>query len=167
MPGLSGEELVRRLVERKVQYPIIVTSGWPPTEQWVRKYADTDFNITFLHCPFELSELYKEINRQLGAKLQFQNRKPEQGLTKAQQAFMDEVFARAGNPSAAFQRQIDEIRAVKTEDELKILVRRDANVERPTIEAELLCVVYMAKLAELNPNINAEKLKEEQHEATT
>jgi FixJ family two-component response regulator len=85
MPGLSGEELVRRLAERRVQYPIIVTSGWPPTEQWVRKYAGTNLNITFLRCPFELKQLYKELHRQLGSKLQCQNSKPEEELLKGTQ----------------------------------------------------------------------------------
>jgi FixJ family two-component response regulator len=39
MPGPTGEDLVRWLVQRQVQYPIVVTSGWPPTEQWVRNYT--------------------------------------------------------------------------------------------------------------------------------
>jgi CheY-like chemotaxis protein len=69
MPGLTGEELVRRLVEKKVQYPIIVTSGWPLTEKWVQKYADTNSNITFLHCPFTTEQLYKELDKQLWEKL--------------------------------------------------------------------------------------------------
>jgi hypothetical protein len=71
------------------------------------------------------------------------------GLTKGQQACIDDVFARAGKPSVALQRQIDEIRAVKTEDELTKLFLRDAEVVRPTIEAELLSMVLLAKKAEL------------------
>jgi hypothetical protein len=82
-------------------------------------------------------------------------------LTKAQQAYFDEVVARAGKPSAELQLQIDEIRAAKTEDELKKIFSRDAEVERPKIEAELLCAVMLAKQAELNPSINAKKLEEE------
>ena len=77
---------------------------------------------------------------------QFQSKS---GLTKEQQAYIDEVFARAGKPSEALQRQIDEIRAVKTEDELTKLFLRDAEVVRPTIEAELLSMVLLAKKAEL------------------
>jgi hypothetical protein len=80
-----------------------------------------------------------------------QNKKPQSasGLTKEQQVCIDEVFARAGKPSAALQREIDEIRAVKTEDELTKLFLRDSNVVRPAIEAELLSMVLLAKKAEL------------------
>jgi len=77
-------------------------------------------------------------------------------LTKAQQAYIDDVFARAGKPTAVLQLQIDEIRATKTEDELTKLFLRDAEVVRPTIEAELLCAVMAAKKAELNPSMIGE-----------
>jgi FixJ family two-component response regulator len=85
MPGLTGEDLVQRLVEKKVQYPIIVTSGWPLTEQWVQKYADTKFNITFLHCPFTTAQLYKTLSQQLGSKLQYQNGTSEKQLSEKPQ----------------------------------------------------------------------------------
>ena len=62
MPGLTGEGLVRRLVERKAQYPIIVTSGWPPTEDWVRRCGDMNLNISLLRCPFTFEQLYKQLN---------------------------------------------------------------------------------------------------------
>jgi hypothetical protein len=87
-------------------------------------------------------------------------------LTKAQKAYFDEVVARAGKPSAALQLQIDQLRAAKTEDELREIFFRDADVARPKIEAELLCAVMLAKQVELNPSINAKSLKEEQHDAT-
>jgi hypothetical protein len=72
------------------------------------------------------------------------------GLTKEQQAYIDEVFARAGKPSVALQQEIDEIRGTKTEDELTKLFLRDSEVVRPAVEAELLCAVMLAKKAELN-----------------
>lgn len=65
MPGLTGEALVRRLVERKAQYPIIVTSGWPPTENWVRRYGDMNLNISLLRCPFTSEQLYRQICQHL------------------------------------------------------------------------------------------------------
>lgn len=67
MPELDGEEIVRRLVDRKANYPIIVVLGWPPREQWVRNYADTNSNITFLRKPFPLEQLYGELSKHLGA----------------------------------------------------------------------------------------------------
>jgi hypothetical protein len=87
-------------------------------------------------------------------------------LTKAQKAYADEVFARAGKPSPALQQQINQIRSAKSEDELKWLFSSDANVVRPKAEAELLCVVMLAKLDELNPSINAGSLKNEQSAIT-
>lgn len=51
MPGLSGEEIVRGLMDRNTAYPIVVISGWPPTEKWVRECADTRSNISFLRNP--------------------------------------------------------------------------------------------------------------------
>lgn len=65
MPGPTGEDLVRWLVQRQVPYPIIVTSGWPPTEQWVRNYTETNPNITFLRCPFTTDELCKQLRQHL------------------------------------------------------------------------------------------------------
>ena len=65
MPGLTGEDLVRRLGERKAQYPIIVTSGWPPTEGWVRRHGDMNLNISLLRCPFTSEQLYKQLYRHL------------------------------------------------------------------------------------------------------
>ena len=83
-------------------------------------------------------------------------------LTKAQQADFDEAVTRAGKPSAALQLEINPIRNAKTQDELKAIFLRGANVSRPEIEAELLCMVMLAKQVELNPSINAKSLKEEQ-----
>ena len=45
---LNGEELVRRLVNKRVSYPIVVTSGWPPTIVWARQYLDKHSNVSFL-----------------------------------------------------------------------------------------------------------------------
>lgn len=56
MPGLWGQEICRRLLGRKVSYPIIVISGWPPTEEWVKECASRGLNIRFLPCPFDKSE---------------------------------------------------------------------------------------------------------------
>jgi DNA-binding NtrC family response regulator len=64
---LDGEELVRRLMRRNVSYPIIVTSGFPPTERWVREYMKRNSNISFLKCPFTAEELKKALSKHLGA----------------------------------------------------------------------------------------------------
>ena len=50
MPKLQGEDIVRRLADRKVAYPIIVYSGWdgPETEQWVSEYAGSGLNVALV-----------------------------------------------------------------------------------------------------------------------
>ena len=66
MPGLTGEDIVRRLADRRVTYPIIVGGGWPPTEEWVRKFTDKNSNITFLRYPFTVEQLYERLSNHLG-----------------------------------------------------------------------------------------------------
>jgi two-component system response regulator (stage 0 sporulation protein F) len=66
MPGLTGEDIVRRLIDRKAAYPIIVVSGWGPTEEWARAYTDKKPNITFLGYPFTVEQLYESLSKYLG-----------------------------------------------------------------------------------------------------
>jgi DNA-binding NtrC family response regulator len=66
MPWLAGEEIVRRLVDKKVTYPIIVGGGWPPTEEWVREYTAKYPNITYLRYPFTVEQLYERLSKHLG-----------------------------------------------------------------------------------------------------
>lgn len=69
MPGLTGEEIVGRLVERKVNYPIVVMSGYGPAEpeQWVKDYAKRGLNVTFLAKSFSAEQLYAELAKHFGA----------------------------------------------------------------------------------------------------
>ena len=48
MGKLNGDEIVRRLADRGVSYPIIVISGWPETEQWVSEYAGRGLNVALV-----------------------------------------------------------------------------------------------------------------------
>jgi len=84
MPDLTGEDLVRRLVENGAPPPIIVTSGWPPTEQWVREYADKNVNIALLRSPYTSEQLYKELCRQLGTKLACRSKEEEELIRQTQ-----------------------------------------------------------------------------------
>lgn len=63
MPGLRGEAICRRLLERKVTYPIVVISPWPPTEHWVRECASQGLNVTFLPTPFDIESFQKALGR--------------------------------------------------------------------------------------------------------
>ncbi len=53
MGELSGEEIVGRLIEQKATYPILVMSGWAPTEKWVKSFANKKPNISFLSEAFQ------------------------------------------------------------------------------------------------------------------
>ena len=50
MGKFNGEDIVRRLADRRVAYPIIVISGWdgPETEQWVSEYSGGALNVTLV-----------------------------------------------------------------------------------------------------------------------
>ncbi len=58
MAGMTGREIVGRLVERKATFPIIVGGGWPATEEWVRECANENPNVVFLPYPFSPEQLY-------------------------------------------------------------------------------------------------------------
>ena len=65
MAGLTGVDVVRRLVDRKATYPIILVSGYPPVQQSVQECLDEAPNISFLRKPFTSEELYGEICKHL------------------------------------------------------------------------------------------------------
>jgi|SRR5450759_3348777 len=56
MGELNGQEICERLLDKGVTYPIIVSSGWPLTEKWVRQCASRGLNIHFLETPFAPEE---------------------------------------------------------------------------------------------------------------
>lgn len=65
MGELGGEEIVRRLIERKAPYPVLVMSGWSPTENWVKAFANKKPNVSFLQKPFNTEQLHAEISKLL------------------------------------------------------------------------------------------------------
>lgn len=62
---INGEEICLRLLARHFTYPIIVTSGWPLTERWVRECAERGLNVRLLRCPFCEPELRRVVNASL------------------------------------------------------------------------------------------------------
>jgi len=66
MPGMRGGEIVARLAERKVTYPIIVISAWEPTANWVQEYADRGMRISHLPAPFDVPTFCAHLSRHLG-----------------------------------------------------------------------------------------------------
>ena len=57
MPGTSGEEICQRLLARGATFPIIVTSDWPPTAQWVSECKSRGLNVDLLTMPFHAETL--------------------------------------------------------------------------------------------------------------
>ena len=58
-PLLRGKEIVQRLMDRKVTYPIVVISAFHPDELWVQEFASRGLNVSFLPMPFTFESLRK------------------------------------------------------------------------------------------------------------
>jgi DNA-binding response OmpR family regulator len=67
MPGLSGREIVQRLLNQKANYPVIMFSGMETDDQlvWVQECASRGLNITFLNAPFDIQSLVKALKTAL------------------------------------------------------------------------------------------------------
>jgi DNA-binding NarL/FixJ family response regulator len=58
MGNLNGDEIVGRLADRKVAYPIIVINGYgPERDQWVLDCAKRGVNVTMLRAPYSVESL--------------------------------------------------------------------------------------------------------------
>ena len=58
MGKLNGDELVGRLADRKVAYPIIVINAYgPERDGWVLDYAKRGVPVTLMHAPFSMENL--------------------------------------------------------------------------------------------------------------
>ena len=70
MPGLRGCEIAERLHQRGDVFPIIVTSGWLSSEQWVDALAAQGMNIQFLPMPMTVGQLLDSVHRAWGEPLE-------------------------------------------------------------------------------------------------
>jgi two-component system response regulator (stage 0 sporulation protein F) len=62
MPGLTGEDIVRRLEDRKVAYPIIVINAFgPQRDQWVNDCAKRGLDVTLLPAPYGVETLVRAV----------------------------------------------------------------------------------------------------------
>jgi DNA-binding NtrC family response regulator len=68
MPGLRTDELLRRLAEKRVIYPVVLMSSWDPTAQHVQACLKLDLKVTFLQKPFTPSSFLKLVEDGLGIK---------------------------------------------------------------------------------------------------
>jgi DNA-binding response OmpR family regulator len=65
-PEWNGEGVVRRLVDRGVSYPILLLSGWPPSEIWAERMKAEYRKFAFLTNPFTPAEFHRELDRICG-----------------------------------------------------------------------------------------------------
>jgi DNA-binding NtrC family response regulator len=72
---LTGNVFIERLKNRNVPYPIIMHFH-DLSELWVREHDGKIPNVSFLKRPFTSHQLYEELSRHLGSRLQFRNGKP-------------------------------------------------------------------------------------------
>ena len=63
MGKLNGDEIVRRLADREVTYPIVVISALvgPETEQWVSDCVQRGVDVTLLRAPFDGESLARAL----------------------------------------------------------------------------------------------------------
>jgi hypothetical protein len=66
MGNLNGEEIVRRLADRKVAYPIIVINGYgPERDQWVLDCVKRGVDVTLLRAPYSCESLVRALESAL------------------------------------------------------------------------------------------------------
>ncbi len=62
MGKLTGEEIVRRLANRKVAYPIVVINGYgPERDEWVLDWVKRGVDVTLLCSPYDLESLARAV----------------------------------------------------------------------------------------------------------
>jgi DNA-binding response OmpR family regulator len=65
-PEWNGEGIVRRLVAKPVEYPILVLSARAPTQAWVHRLQANGSRVSFLGEPFAPAHFYRELGKCLG-----------------------------------------------------------------------------------------------------
>jgi hypothetical protein len=66
MGNLNGRDIVRRLADRKVAYPIIVIQGCPERDQWVLDCVKQGEDVTLLRAPYDVESLVRALESALG-----------------------------------------------------------------------------------------------------
>jgi TPR repeat protein len=77
MGKLNGDEIVQRLADRKVAYPIIVIQGYPERDQWVLDCVKRGEHVTLLRAPFHLETFLRAIES--GLKISRDTARPVEG----------------------------------------------------------------------------------------
>ncbi len=65
-PGMHGREIFAQLVEQKVHFPLIVTSGMVKLESGVTSFATFGLKVGFLSKPFKKDQFWRQLNEFVG-----------------------------------------------------------------------------------------------------
>jgi len=66
MPKMSGFELIERLADRCVAYPIMLTSCWDEPKQWLQEWAIYGLNISYFPMPCDLEQFKEALTKHVG-----------------------------------------------------------------------------------------------------
>lgn len=66
MPAIRGQEIAERLHERGDKFPVMVTSPFEPTQEWVNALAAQGMCIEWLALPMDLGEFLDRVAALLG-----------------------------------------------------------------------------------------------------
>lgn len=69
MPKLNGHEIVERVVIRGASYPIIMTSAYSPSREWVQEWVNLGVRISYFSQPFTVDGFKQEIAKHLGTEV--------------------------------------------------------------------------------------------------
>ena len=64
-PGTTGWEIISRLAERRIKYPILVMSAYTEEDE-LRRRASPTLNISLLQKPFQCATLCEQLSIHLG-----------------------------------------------------------------------------------------------------
>lgn len=66
MPAIRGQEIAERLHARGDKFPVLVTSPFEPTQEWVQGLAAQGMSIEWLALPMDLAVFLDRVTALLG-----------------------------------------------------------------------------------------------------
>ncbi len=65
-PGMHGREIFEQVVEKKLKFPLIVSSGYVKLEPGVTSFTTFGLKVGFLSKPFKKEQFWRQINDFVG-----------------------------------------------------------------------------------------------------
>lgn len=66
MVQMRGKEIAERLFARGDMFPVIVTSAWEGTQEWVETLAAKGMTVRFIQQPFQARDFWDVVRQALG-----------------------------------------------------------------------------------------------------